>query len=83
MPVANYLMDREQYEARCRAQFERQWPDDPDRVERCMERRYPASLIEAVDELRQRGLESDTERLAEFAQSAGLELRVVGRNYLL
>ena len=41
MPVANYLMNREQHEARCRAQFERQWPDHPGRVGRCMERRYP------------------------------------------
>ena len=56
MPVANSLMNRGRHEARCRAQFERQWPDHRERVGRCMERRYPASLMEAVDELRALGL---------------------------
>lgn len=83
MPVPNHIVSREQHEARCRAHFERQWPDNPDRVDRCMERRYPASLADAVDELRTRGLETDPEHLVHTAQAAGLDLRVVGRNYLL
>ena len=83
MPIPNYIVSREQHEARCRAHFERQWHDDPERVERCMERRYPASLADSVDELKARGIETDPEHLVHAAQSAGLDLRVVGRNYLL
>jgi hypothetical protein len=83
MSLPNYIVSREQHEARSRSQFERLWPDDHDRVDRLMERRYPASLADAVDELRSRGLETDPEHLITTANLAGIDLRVVGRNYLL
>lgn len=83
MSLPDYIVSREQHEARSRTQFERLWPDEPGRVERLMERRYPASLAETVDELRSRGLETDVEHLAHAAHFIALDLRVVGRNYLL
>jgi hypothetical protein len=79
MPLSKYLMTREQFDADCRERFEQTYPDNPKLVSRCMQRRYPASSEQAVDELRRRGLRID---LDQINRRAACGARQVGRSYV-
>ena len=79
MPLSKYLMTREQYEADCRERFEEIYPDNPKLVSRCMQRRYPATSEQAVDELRRRGLRIE---LDQINRRAACGTRQVGRSYV-
>lgn len=79
MPLSKYLMTREQFDADCRERFEETYPDNPKLVARCMQRRYPATSEQAVDELRRRGLRID---LDQVNRRAACGARQVGRSYV-
>ncbi|MBL9030178.1 MAG: hypothetical protein JNM80_00545 [Phycisphaerae bacterium] len=79
MPLSRYLMSRAEYDAHCRERFEEAYPNDPEAVARAMQRRYPATTEQAVEELKRRGLRIDPEQLN---RRAACGARQVGRSYV-
>lgn len=79
MPLSKYLMTREQFDADYRERLEETYPDNPKLVARCMQRRYPATSEQVVDELRRRGLRID---LDQVNRRAACGARQVGRSYV-
>ena len=72
-------MSRAEYDADCRERFEEAYPNDPEAVARAMQRRYPATTEQAVEELKRRGLRIDVEQLA---RRAACSARQIGRSYV-
>ncbi len=79
MPLSNYLMTREQYDADSRERLEEAHPNDPAAVARVMARRYPKSTEQAAEELKRRGLRIDVDQLARRVTP---EFRQIGRNFV-
>lgn len=73
MDAKNAVADREIFDAWTLARLEK-CIDDPDQLARVVERQYPRTIAQAVDELRWRGFDA-SEALAErFAERVGVEI---------
>lgn len=81
--LEKYIISRNDYDDLCRERLQERWPDDPERVQEEMLRRYPAGVFDAAREFEERGLLIDAEEIPRLAAEHGISLRRVGRAHLL
>lgn len=81
--LEKYIVRRSDYDDVCRERFQERWPDDPERIQEEMLRRYPAGVVDASCEFAERGLIIEAEEIPRLATEHGITLRRVGRAHLL
>lgn len=81
--LEKYIVRRSDYDDLCRERFQERWPDDSERVQEEMLRRYPAGVVDASREFAERGLVIEAEEIPRLATEHGVTLRRVGRAHLL